>query len=97
MNGLCGSNPSPISHPDFSASSLKLPTASTWSALLSQIHRGSGDPQYLSREIAQSMLFVSHSPNRPDPISGGFQFMRALRVSMASLNAVVLTNHDVRA
>ena len=58
---------------------------------------GSGVPQYRSREIAQSMLFVSHSPNRPSPIVGGCQSTRALRASIASRNAVVRTNHDVRA
>ena len=46
--------------------------------------------------MAQSMLFSSHMPNRPAPISGGIQLMAALRASISSLNAVVRTNHDDR-
>ena len=47
--------------------------------------------------MAQSMLFSSHWPNRPEPISGGVQLIAALRDSICSLNDVVFTNHDVRA
>jgi hypothetical protein len=55
-------------------------------------------PQYRSREIAQSMLFSSHSPNRPDarPASDASR-QRALRDSISSLYDDVRTNHEVRA
>ncbi len=97
MNGLCGSKSPGSGRPAVWASSAYEPITVRWSSRASQIHTGSGVPQYRSREIAQSMLFTSHSPNRPDPISGGFQFTAALRAIISSLNAVVRTNQLVRA
>ena len=41
-------------------------------------------PQYRSREIAQSMLFFSHSPKRPSPASVGCQSTAAFRTSIES-------------
>ena len=34
-------------------------------------HTGSGVPQYRSLLIAQSLTFLSHSPNRPSPTQSG--------------------------
>jgi hypothetical protein len=97
MYGLWGSKSAPNDTPERSASAAKDPMTSISVGSSSFTHTGSGVPQYRSREIAQSMLFSSHSPKRPVPISGGCQSTRALRASISSLNAVVLTNHDVRA
>jgi len=47
--------------------------------------------------MAQSMLFSSHSPNRPVPTALGCQPTFALRDSISSLYDEVRTNHEVRA
>ena len=43
------------------------------------------------------MLFSSHMPKRPAPMSGGDQLIAALRAIISSLNAVVRTNQEERA
>ena len=97
MYGLCGSKSSGSGLPVRSANSAKLPSTSTSVASSSLIHTGNGEPQYRSREIAQSTLFDNHSPKRPLPISDGFQLTAALRAIRSSLTAVVRTNHEPRA
>src|SRR5688572_33271045 len=85
MKGLCGSKSAGNGLPAFWASSVNAPTASTCFELASHIHTGSGVPQYRSREIAQSTLFLSHSPNRPERISGGCHSTNSFRADISSL------------
>ncbi len=42
---------------------------------------GSGVPQYLLRDMAQSTLFRSHSPYLPCLIVGGCQLVRSFSAS----------------
>ena len=60
-------------------------------------HSGSGVPQYLVRDSAQSTLFRSHSPYRPCLILGGCQFVRSFSASSWSLIAVVRMYQEGRA
>src|SRR6185312_6124090 len=48
-------------------------------------HRGSGVPQYLVRDSAQSTLFRSHSPYRPYLTVSGYQLVRSFSASSLSL------------
>src|SRR3989304_6027861 len=74
-------------------SSSMLPTHSWWPHSR-QIQIGSGVPQNRSRESAQSMLFSSHSPNRPSPTSFGYQLIFLLFSINRSLKAVVRMYQD---
>ena len=57
-------------------------------------HTGRGVPQYRSREIAQSLTFLSHSPNRPSPTQSGAHSTSELNFNNCSLTAVMRTNHE---
>ena len=57
--GRCGSSPV-RSRPASSDSSASEPTQVRWDS--AHTHSGSGVPQYLVRDSAQSTLFRSHSP-----------------------------------
>ena len=89
--GRCGSSPV-RSRPASSDSSASEPTQVTCSS--SHSHSGSGVPQYLVRDSAQSTLLRSHSPYRPFLTVAGYQFVRSFCSSSLSLIAVVLMNHD---
>ena len=71
-NGRCGSMPV-TSAPASSDSSASEPTQVRWPAGHRQI--GSGVPQYLVLDSAQSTLLRSQSPYRPCLIVGGCQFV----------------------
>src|SRR6266568_5330743 len=90
-NGRCGSSlvRSAPESPDSSASD---PTQVRCDS--EQTHSGSGVPQYLVRDSAQSTLFRSHSPYRPPLTVAGYQFVRSFSASSLSLIAVVLMNHE---
>src|SRR5215470_17501170 len=90
-NGRCGSR-SVRSRPASSASSASAPTGVTCDD--GHTHSGSGVPQYLVRDSAQSTLFRSHSPYRPYLTVAGYQFVRSFSASSLSLAAVVLMNHE---
>src|ERR1039458_6080070 len=90
-NGRCGSTPA-RSRPASSDSSASEPTQVTCSPAHSQT--GSGVPQYLLRDSAQSTLLRSHSPYRPCLIVGGCQFVCSFAASRSSLIAVVRMNQD---
>src|SRR5580704_8837402 len=70
--GRCGSSP-PRSRPASSASDASESTQVTWES--GHTHSGSGVPQYLVRDRAQSTLLRSHSPYRPDLTVSGNQFV----------------------
>ena len=57
-------------------------------------HTGSGVPQYLVRDSAQSTLLRSHSPYRPCLIVGGCQLVFSFSASSWSLIAVVRMYQD---
>src|SRR6266700_1118847 len=90
-NGRCGSSPvrSRPASPDSSASE---PTGVTCDS--AHTHSGSGVPQYLVRDSAQSTLFRSHSPYRPYLTVAGYQLVRSFSASSVSLIAVVLMYHE---
>src|SRR5229473_7501796 len=90
-NGRCGSSPV-RSRPASSDSSASEPTGVTCDA--EHTHSGSGVPQYLVRDRAQSTLFRSHSPYRPVLTVAGYQLVRSFSASSLSLIAVVRMNHD---
>src|ERR1700733_874955 len=80
------------SRPARSDSSASEPTHVT--CCCGHTHSGSGVPQYLVRDRAQSTLLRSHSPYRPSLIVGGCQLVFSFSASSSSLIAVVLTNQD---
>src|SRR6202451_2895199 len=51
-------------------------------------HTGSGVPQYLVRDSAQSTLLRSHSPSRPCLIAGGCQLVFSFSASIVAFIAV---------
>src|ERR1700691_1857239 len=89
--GRCGSSPdrSRPASPDSSASE---PTQVRCSS--GHSHSGSGVPQNLVRDSAQSTLFRSHSPYRPSLIVGGCQLVFSFSASSLSLIEVVLMYQD---
>ena len=89
--GRCGSS-AVRSRPASSDSSASEPTQVTWSC--PHTHSGSGVPQYLVRDRAQSTLLRSHSPYRPCLIVGGCQLVLSFSASILSLIAVVRMNQD---
>ena len=56
------------------------------------IHTGIGVPQYLSRLIAQSLIFDSHSPILFDPVHSGAHSTSELYSRICSRTAVIFTN-----
>ena len=90
-NGRCGSS-LVRSRPASSDSSASEPTQVRCDS--GHTHSGSGVPQYLVRDSAQSTLFRSHSPYRPCLTVAGYQFVRSFSASSLSLIAVVLMNHE---
>src|SRR5436305_3533006 len=90
-NGRCGSSLA-RSRPASVDSSASEPTQVRCDS--AHTHSGSGVPQYLVRDSAQSTLFRSHSPYRPVLIVAGYQFVRSFSASSLSLTAVVLMYHD---
>src|SRR5262249_23542100 len=90
-NGRCGSS-SLRSVPASSPSSAREPTQVT--CPFPHSHSGSGVPQNLVRDSAQSTLFRSHSPSRPYLMPGGCQFVSSFCSSSWSLIAVVRMNQD---
>src|SRR5262249_23678441 len=90
-NGRCGSS-SVRSSPASLDSSASEPTQVTWP--FAHSHSGSGVPQYLVRDSAQSTLLRSHSPYRPSLTVAGYQFVRSFCSISWSLIAVVLMNHE---
>src|SRR6266436_3218485 len=89
--GRCGSRPD-RSSPAWEDSSASEPTQVTCPS--GHSHSGSGVPQYLVRDSAQSTLLRSHSPYRPYLIVAGYQFVRSFAASSLSLTAVVLMYQD---
>src|SRR5215469_6385688 len=89
--GRCGSIPV-RSVPASSESSASEPTQVTWSDGHTQM--GSGVPQYLVLESAQSTLLRSQSPYRPCLMVGGCQFVASFAASNSSRIAVVRTYQD---
>ena len=89
--GRCGSR-SDRSRPASSLSSASDPTQVRCCSPHS--HKGSGVPQYLVRDSAQSTLLRSHSPYRPSLIVGGCQFVRSFSASSWSLIWVVRMYQD---
>src|SRR6266702_646218 len=77
-NGRCGSSA------DRSASDPAQVTCSSGHS-----HSGSGVPQYLVRDTAQSTLFLRHSPYLPCLMVGGCQLVCSFCASSWSLTAVV--------
>src|SRR5262249_51340478 len=73
-NGRCGSSPV-RSSPASVDSSASEPTQVTCSS--GHTHSGSGVPQYLVRDSAQSTLLRSHSPYRPSLTVAGYQVVRS--------------------
>src|SRR6266446_1126088 len=90
-NGRCGSS-LVRSAPESSDSSASEPTQVRCES--GHTHRGSGVPQYLVRDSAQSTLFRSHSPYRPYLTVAGYQLVRSFSASSLSLIAVVLMYHE---
>ena len=89
--GRCGSSPV-RSRPASADSSASEPTQVRCDCEHS--HSGSGVPQYLVRDSAQSTLFRSHSPYRPYLTVAGYQLVRSFSASSLSLIAVVLMYHE---
>src|SRR5260221_4118546 len=93
INGLCKSNlPKPF--PLNSSSSLTLPTT-TISSHSEHFQIGSGVPQYLLLDSAQSRLFFSHSPILPSLMCSGIQLTESLFLSSSFLTAVVRKYHEI--
>src|ERR1700746_1028435 len=89
--GRCGSSPV-RSRPASSDSAASDPTQVA--CCCGHTHSGSGVPQYLVRDSAQSTLLRSHSPYRPSLIVGGCQLVFSFSASSESLTAVVRTYQD---
>src|ERR1700730_14932310 len=89
--GRCGSSPV-RSRPASSDSPAGDPTQV--GCCCEHSHSGSGVPQYLVRDSAQSTLLRSHSPYRPCLIAGGCQLVFSFSASSESLTAVVRTYQD---
>src|ERR1700749_1716175 len=81
-NGRCGSSPdrSRPASPPSSASDPTHVSCPDWHS-----HTGSGVPQYLVRDSAQSTLLRSHSPYRPFLIVGGCPLVFSFSLSSWSL------------
>src|SRR5690348_16048752 len=90
-NGRCGSS-SDRSWPASSPSSASDPTHVSCDD--GHSHTGSGVPQYLVRDSAQSTLLRSHSPYRPFLIVGGCQLVFSFSASNWSFTCVVLMYQD---
>src|SRR6187401_3541528 len=73
MYGLCRSSGSGSLAPSRRSSST-LPTE-RFASHVWQTQMGIGVPQYRSREMAQSLFSSSQLPNRPSPVSGGYQLI----------------------
>ena len=58
----------------------------------SQVHTGSGVPQYLSLEIPQSITFSRNFPNLPVLIVSGYQLTLLLFATNSSLSLLIATN-----
>ena len=89
--GRCGSRPD-RSRPASPVSSASDPTQVACSS--GHIQTGSGVPQYLVRDSAQSTLLRSHSPYRPSLMVGGYQLVISFSASSCSLIAVVRMYQD---
>eukprot|EP00659_Diplonema_papillatum_P006375 gene6374-biopygen6333 len=66
----------------------------TFSCPSSDTQMGSGVPQYLFRDTAQSRAFSNQFVNRPTLTEFGTQLLVLLQVRRRSLKLVTLTNHD---
>ena len=56
------------------------------------IQTGIGVHQYLSRLMAQSLIFLSHSPTLPVPVHSGAHSTSELNFIILSFTAVIRTN-----
>src|SRR3989344_77963 len=58
---------------------------------------GNGVPQYLSREIAQSLMPSNHSPKRPSRIWAGSQLIVLFSLTITSRSLDIAMYHESRA